>query len=173
MERLPLIFKRKIHYLTSLSRCRAKTVAFITKGKYKILYCGHNDVFRTQYLNKRSICQHAEMNVLTKFVNSHIRPQRGKYRNGKKYKLQKYRMWVFRLSNANKNKLLNSAPCMHCSKMLRCMGIRKVTHSINDNLKTIDLRFYTTKHASKAQQIWETNHAPICSSAIFLKERKR
>ena len=161
MDTLPLHFCNKIKYLSSLSICRAKTVAFITKGKYKILYSGHNDALRTKYLGHVSICQHAEMNVITQFINSRIRRNHMKYsRKNKQHcnqvDLHKYTLWVFRISNFDNNKVLNSAPCFHCSNAMKKLGLRKVIHTTNqNNLNKIDLRYYNTTHVSNAQKKWE------------------
>lgn len=160
MDNLPLHFHDKIKCLANLSVCRTKTVALITKGK-KILYSGYNNAFRTKFMNQIAICQHAEMNVLTQFINSRIRRNYNKYvskKNKKKmnqYNLHKYTLWVFRISNFDKNTVLNSAPCFYCSNTMKKFGLRKVMHTTNENtLKKIDLRFYTTSHISEAQKKW-------------------
>lgn len=56
------------------SECLQKLGAVITKGRTKIIFRGYNDVHRTAYLNNISNCQHAEMSVATKFINSYVRP---------------------------------------------------------------------------------------------------
>lgn len=56
------------------STCLQKLGSVITKGRNKIIFRGYNDSRRTSYLNNISNCQHAEMNVATKFINSYIRP---------------------------------------------------------------------------------------------------
>ena len=56
------------------STCKQKLGAVTTKGRNKIICRGYNDLNRTSYLNILSNCQHAEMNVATKFINSYVRP---------------------------------------------------------------------------------------------------
>ena len=60
------------------SPCNFKLGAVITKGRRKIICRGFNSNMRTKYLDSVSCCQHAEMAVATKFVNSYIRPHQYK-----------------------------------------------------------------------------------------------
>lgn len=55
------------------SNCIHKLGAVITKGKNKIICRGFNDNRRTKFLNSIQCCQHAEMSVATKFINSIVR----------------------------------------------------------------------------------------------------
>lgn len=55
------------------SPCNYKLGAVITKGRSKIICSGYNTNMRTKYLNEVTCCQHAEMAVATKFINSHVR----------------------------------------------------------------------------------------------------
>jgi hypothetical protein len=60
------------------SDCNAKHGALITRGK-TIMARGCN-TSRCKYLrNIKDCCQHAEMNVATKFINCVVRPNRRKY----------------------------------------------------------------------------------------------
>ena len=63
------------------SDCIHRLGAVITKGRSKIMCRGHNDPNRTSFLNMVSNCQHAEMNVATKFVNTYVRPNHIKVSN--------------------------------------------------------------------------------------------
>ena len=63
------------------SGCAQKLGAVITKGRSKVICTGHNDPNRTSFLNIVSNCQHAEMNVATKFINTYIRPNHIKVSN--------------------------------------------------------------------------------------------
>ena len=54
------------------SNCIQKLGAVITKGRNKIICRGSNDNMRTSFLKIISPCQHAEMNVVTQFLNSYI-----------------------------------------------------------------------------------------------------
>lgn len=66
-----------------LSNANFKHGALITKGNH-IYAMGYNNP-RQKFLGKYDTCQHAEMCVATKFINSHVR------RKGKKYCFPKHR----------------------------------------------------------------------------------
>lgn len=54
------------------SNCIQKLGAVITKGRNKIICRGYNDNMRTSFLNIISPCQHAEMNVVNKFIHQFL-----------------------------------------------------------------------------------------------------
>ena len=60
------------------SPCNYKLGAVITKGRSKIMCSSFNTNMRTTYLGEVSCCQHAEMAVATKFINTHVRRNQSK-----------------------------------------------------------------------------------------------
>ena len=54
------------------SNCIQKLGAVITKGRNKVICSGYNDNMRTSFLDIISPCQHAEMNVVNKFIHQFL-----------------------------------------------------------------------------------------------------
>ena len=87
-RRTTVISRNNVHSITSIaanqalkSDCVHKLGAVVTKGRNKIMCRGHNDPHRTTFLNAVTNCQHAEMNVATKFINTFVRPRHIKVSN--------------------------------------------------------------------------------------------
>jgi len=62
------------------SPCLYRLGAVITKGRNKVVCRGYNTNKRSAFLGKISCCQHAEMAVATKFINTHVRRNLKKFR---------------------------------------------------------------------------------------------
>ena len=54
------------------SPCLHRLGAVLTYGRKKPICVGYNNNMRTSYLGKINCCQHAEMAVATKFIQSHV-----------------------------------------------------------------------------------------------------
>lgn len=144
--------------LSKKSNCKQKLVAFITKGRHKIMYKGFNTSLRTQFMMKEiRCCQHAEMNVATQFINRFIRKNYNKKKNKTKkslYNLNQYIIWVFRISSSKDIKL--AKPCNICCHTLRKLGFRKVIYTTNEQtMIQQDLRYINNQHKSSSQTITE------------------
>ena len=149
---------RLARQLSQKSNCKQKLVAFITKGRHKMMYKGFNSSLRTQFMMKEvRCCQHAEMNVVTQFMNRFIRKNSHKKPDKTKkslYNLKQYIIWVFRISSDKHIKL--ARPCDICCRTLRKLGFRKVIYTTNDNtMIQQDLRYINNYHKSSSQIITE------------------
>ena len=129
--------------------------AVITKGN-KVICKGYN-TSRTKIksLNTLELCSHAEMTVARIFYNTYIfkkeRSKNGKH--PKKINLNKYIIWVARVSHGNQGDILYSAPCNKCIDSIRKMGFQKVGFSLeNGKTQIVNINRFQNDHLSLAQQ---------------------
>jgi len=128
--------------------------AIIYQGKKKIC-AGYNMNSRTSY--RRNICCsiHAEMDTVTRFLNSFMKIHTISSSNPDKIrrKMSKYSICVVRSSERidGQVNLMNSLPCRDCLKKLKMVGLNKVIFSENGN----------TINSARIHQI-ETNHLNWC-----------
>jgi len=107
--------------------------SIIIKGSKKI--CGgYNTDLRTTY--RKNICcsQHAEMDCLTRLLNSFIKIHTHKNPNKIRRKLAKYTIVVVRARMGEETiNLSNSMPCKDCITKLKSAGITKIMYSYDNN----------------------------------------
>ena len=128
--------------------------AIIYRGKKKIC-AGHNMNTRTTYRKNLCCSIHAEMDTVTRFLNSFLKIHKMSGSNPDKIrrKMNKYSICVVRSSERIDGGILymNSMPCRDCLKKLKTVGLNKVIFSDSDN----------TVYSARIQQI-ETNHLSWC-----------
>ena len=57
---------------------------------------------------------------------------------------------------------LNSAPCNHCSKIIKELCIKKIIYSVNNNnFEMCKTQNYVTDHISNGNRYLKTNRKPI------------
>lgn len=147
------------------SPCNYRLGSVITKGRRRIVMKGYNTNQRTTYLKQITCCQHAEMSVVTKFMNGFVRRNYKKsYRNRSKkrnsrHDFSKYIIWVYRIpsgcTQVNNNNLLirNATPCKRCCESLLKLGFRKIGYSTKNNTTVLsDLRKFKNHHVSVAER---------------------
>jgi hypothetical protein len=115
-----------------------KLGAVIYQGTKKIC-AGYNTNFRTTY--RRNICctVHAEMDTVTRFLNSFIKIHITRNQDKIRRKMSKYSICVVRSSMDEDGNVcfMNSLPCRDCLTKLQMVGLNKVIYSdINDQIKT-------------------------------------
>lgn len=129
------------------SKCRIKHGALITQGN-RVIASGCNNT-RTRFLGKLDICQHAEMDVLTKVVNNVLRrvPEHKKQR-----KIDNLVVWSVRVSEG---KQTFSLPCKVCLYRLKEFGFKKLAYSTHcGNIEILALRDVSNEHTSLIQQTY-------------------
>lgn len=128
--------------------------AIIYQGKKKIC-AGYNMNSRTIYRNNICCSIHAEMDTVTRFLNSFmkIHTLSGSSPDKIRRKMSKYSICVVRSSIRIDGGfcLMNSLPCRDCLKKLKMVGLNKVIYSESDN----------TISSARIHHI-ETNHHKWC-----------
>jgi deoxycytidylate deaminase len=118
------------------SNSEFKLGAIIYQGKKKIC-AGYNTNLRTSY--RRNICcsTHAEMDTITRFLNSFIKIHITRNVNKIRRKMAKYSICVIRCIVGDDGNLcfVNSLPCRDCLTKLQMLGLNKVIYSDNSNIK--------------------------------------
>ena len=110
--------------------------AIIFQGKKKIC-AGYNMNSRTTY--RKNICCsiHAEMDTVTRFLNSFLKIHTlaGSKPDKIRRKMNKFSICVVRSSMGNDGiiNLMNSLPCRDCLNKLHTVGLNKVIFSDHDN----------------------------------------
>jgi deoxycytidylate deaminase len=104
--------------------------AIIYKGGKKIC-AGYNQNTRTTY--RKNICcsVHAEMDTVTKFLNSFIKIHSTKNPNKIRRKLNKFSICVVRSQENSDGDLyyLNSMPCIDCMNKLKHVGLKNIIYT--------------------------------------------
>jgi deoxycytidylate deaminase len=107
--------------------------AIICQGNKKIC-AGYNNNSRTSY--RKNICCsiHAEMDTVTRFLNSFIKIHTTRNPDKIRRKMSKYSICVVRSSLDTDGKLclMNSLPCRDCLRKLQMIGLNKVIYSDNN-----------------------------------------
>ena len=150
------------------SPCNYRLGSVITKGRRRIVMKGYNTNQRTSYLKQTTCCQHAEMAVVTKFMNGFVRRNyKNSYKNRSKkrssrHDFSKYIIWVYRIPSGcihtnsdftNKLPIRNAMPCKRCCESLLKLGFRKIGYSTKDNTTVLrDLRRFKNDHVSVAER---------------------
>lgn len=110
--------------------------AIIYRGKKKIC-AGHNMNTRTTYRNNLCCSIHAEMDTVTRFLNSFLKIHKMAGSNPEKIrrKMNKFSICVVRSTEKIDGQVLymNSMPCRDCLKKLKMVGLNKVIFSDSDN----------------------------------------
>ena len=138
--------------------------AVLCKGGKKIC-CGHNIDTRTSYRQNICCSIHAEMGVVTKFLNSYIKiHSHSKDPDKIKRKLAKFSICVVRsiISENNEICCVNSVPCSDCIQKLKTVGLKNIIYSDqNGSIITEKLSsFYPTKQfitGSMKKQVFSEN----------------
>jgi deoxycytidylate deaminase len=122
--------------------------AIIYQGNKKIC-AGYNNTTRTCY--RKNICCtiHAEMDTVTRFLNSFIKIHTTRNDNKIRRKMSKYSICVVRSSIDRDGKLclMNSLPCRDCLKKLQMVGLNKVIYSDNnEEIKAARISDIQTNH---------------------------
>lgn len=149
------------------SPCNYKLGSVITRGRKRIILKGYNTNQRTSYLKQTTCCQHAEMSVVTKFMNILVRRNCKKYKNRSKFSnsrndFSKYIIWVYRIpsgcTHTDTDNLIvrNAMPCKRCCESLLKLGFRKIGYSTHNNTTVLrDLRRFKNNHISVAERKME------------------
>lgn len=138
--------------------------AVLCKGGKKIC-CGHNIDTRTSYRQNICCSIHAEMGVVTKFLNSYIKiHSHSKDPEKIKRKLAKFSLCVVRsiISENNEICCVNSVPCSDCIQKLKTVGLKNIIYSDqNGSIITEKLSsFHPTKQfitGSMKKQVFSEN----------------
>ena len=126
------------------SKANYRHGALVVKGN-RVYPSGFNNS-RNKFLNKYDCCQHAEMDAITKFINSHVRRNPTTHPAIKVGKtvciashapnmifFSKFTVWCVRISeyksSNDKLKTTSSGPCIVCLKRMRELGFGKVAFS--------------------------------------------
>lgn len=122
--------------------------AIIYQGKKKIC-AGYNSNTRTTY--RKNICCsiHAEMDTVTRFLNSFVKIHATRNADKIRRKMGKYSICVVRSSVREDGNLcfMNSLPCRDCLRKLQMVGLNKVIYSDgNDDIKAARISDIQTNH---------------------------
>jgi deoxycytidylate deaminase len=117
-----------------------KLGAIIYQGKKKIC-AGYNTNDRTTY--RKNICcsVHAEMDTVTRFLNSFIKIHITRNPDKIRRKMSKYSICVVRsiIGEDGNLCLMSSLPCQDCLHKLKMIGLNKVIYSENKNIRVARL----------------------------------
>jgi deoxycytidylate deaminase len=117
-----------------------KLGAIIYQGTKKIC-AGYNTNARTTY--RKNICcsLHAEMDTVTRFLNSFIKIHITRNADKIRRKMNKYSICVVRsiIGDDGNFSLVSSLPCHECLNQLKRLGLNKVIYSENKNIRVARL----------------------------------
>lgn len=86
-------------------------------------------------------------------------------------KMKKYTLYVVRrFTNIEEFGLMApSAPCMHCTQIIRYYGFRKIVYiDETHNIKVVKMKDYTTKYMSSGNKRMVKN---LCNNKLNIKEK--
>lgn len=143
----------RVSYLKSVavnvaneSTCRDRHGAAVVRGN-RLMTVGCNNNLRTSFLGRLDICQHAEMDAVTCYINRFLRrtPEHKKLR-----KIRSLTVWSVRLTNRG---LTFACPCQICLYRLKTMGFKRVAFS-NDSgdVEFCRISNLQNSHLSSAQR---------------------
>ena len=138
----------KLIELAKTSTLNRKHAAAICCGR-KIIHSSVNSP-RTKFNRHISVCGHSEVNCIHAFVNR--RSMYNLYRRGK---MKKYTLYVVRrFTNIEEFGLMApSAPCMHCTQIIRYYGFRKIVYiDETHHIKVVKMKDYTTNYMSSGNK---------------------
>lgn len=144
-DRLKYLAEEAAHHST----CKSRHGALIVHGN-RLKAVGYNNHLRTSFLGKLDICQHAEMNAVTAYMNAYMRrvPHHKRQR-----KLSNLTVWSVKLSG---NSFGNALPCAICLHRLQQVGFGKLVYSTQTGgVKMVDLRSVTNSHVSLVQKRYQ------------------
>ena len=128
-------------YESQKSELEFKHGAIIFQGRKKIC-AGFNHNNRTTYRGNICCSLHAEMDTVTRFLNSYIKIHITRHQPEKvRRKMGKYSLCVVRISEQldGQQIYMNSLPCFDCIQKLKQTGIEKVIYS-NQNFEIVSGR---------------------------------
>jgi deoxycytidylate deaminase len=144
-----LMFKQLAISMAMESNCRDQHGAVIAQGPH-VYAQGTNTSDRTAFLGKIDICQHAEMDAITIYMNQYIRrlPPHKRER-----KMRKTTIWCFKRSVTSQNHVGMSLPCEICLHRIKELGIRRIAFSNRDgSIEMHHAHSLTNSHQSLVQK---------------------